>query len=247
MSISLKRRVGMTVATVVLLVAAIFIFPRVAEAQGTASVESTQSAVPSQPASELATRLAAAQVVVVAPGDSLWSISQEQLHPNASSQQIMNEVGRIYELNRNRIGDDPDLILVGQELLMPPVADQPAATAPSTTAEPAVVAELTVSERVAEEPVALPALPEAEAVPAAYMIAKPSPAEPYFLDRWLLGLWILALNLVLTILMAFIVWMLRDVLREQRRESARNLSSPWRLTPPRGSGHLKGAAERERR
>ena len=57
--------------------------------------------------------------VVVRPGDSLWSISEEQLGPNATPQRIVEGAEQIYALNRERIGADPDLILVGQQLLVP--------------------------------------------------------------------------------------------------------------------------------
>lgn len=87
--------------------------------QNTKNQETTQSATltASQPTSE-----AAASRVVVNPGDSLWSIAQENLGSNASPQQIEDEVGWIYDLNRDRIGDDPDLILAGQELFLPPLS-----------------------------------------------------------------------------------------------------------------------------
>src|SRR3712207_5491104 len=54
------------------------------------------------------------RVVVVVPGDSLWSISSEQLGPNATPQQIATAVERIYALNRIQIGD-PNLIFAGQK------------------------------------------------------------------------------------------------------------------------------------
>jgi hypothetical protein len=60
-----------------------------------------------------------AQYVVVAPGDSLWSISERQLGPSATGAQIAKGVERIYALNRNLIGADPDLILVGQRFALP--------------------------------------------------------------------------------------------------------------------------------
>ena len=87
--------------------------------QNTKNQETSQSATltASQPTSE-----AAASRVVVNPGDSLWSIAQENLGPNASPQQIEDEVGWIYDLNRDRIGDDPNLILAGQELFLPPLS-----------------------------------------------------------------------------------------------------------------------------
>lgn len=157
----IKQWVWVMAAVAASSVATLTIFYGIAEAQSsatasaTAPVEGAQSAIrnadatvptgsldgatrvqanpmpkPSQPALEPATRL------VVNPGDSLWAISQERLHPSATPQQVMNEVERTFELNRDRIGDDPNLILPGQELLLPPVSE-PAAAEPAV-AEPAV-------------------------------------------------------------------------------------------------------------
>lgn len=63
--------------------------------------------------------------VVVRPGDTLWSISAERLGPNATPRRIMNGVEQIHALNRGRIGADPNLIFVGQELLVPPAMSEP--------------------------------------------------------------------------------------------------------------------------
>ena len=57
--------------------------------------------------------------VVVRPGDSLWSISEERLGPDATPRRILNGAKRIHALNRDRIGADPGLLLVGQELSIP--------------------------------------------------------------------------------------------------------------------------------
>lgn len=119
MSLRLERRggalVGATLAVVTLaaLLAVLGLFPAVAEAQ---------------------TEPQSASSVVVKPGDSLWSISQQRLGPNATPQQIANEVEQIYSLNRERIGADPGLIMVGQELLVPPVMGEPSRAEPSTGA-----------------------------------------------------------------------------------------------------------------
>ncbi len=73
----------------------------------------------------------------VKPGDSLWSIAEEQLGPNATPEQTMDEVERIYELNRELIGDDPNLLIPGQELSLAqrtePAADASATEFPTTT------------------------------------------------------------------------------------------------------------------
>jgi LysM repeat protein len=68
-------------------------------------------------------------LVVVRPGDSLWSISSEQLGPNASPQEIATGVERIYALNQNRIGGDPNLIFPGQKFLLPAVGERSRAEA----------------------------------------------------------------------------------------------------------------------
>jgi hypothetical protein len=102
LSLRLKRSVGALVgATFAVVLAALMLalFPAVAEAQ--TKDKNTSS-------------------VVVRPGDCLWSISEERLAPNASPQRILNGTEQIYTLNRELIGADPDLIFVGQELLLPP-------------------------------------------------------------------------------------------------------------------------------
>ena len=62
--------------------------------------------------------------VVVRPGDSLWSISQRHLGPNATPQRVADAAERIHALNRGRIGADPNLIFVGQELSLPPALSE---------------------------------------------------------------------------------------------------------------------------
>ncbi len=57
--------------------------------------------------------------VVVRPGDTLWAISEERLGANATPRRIAGEVERIYALNRDRIGPDPNLIFAGQILRVP--------------------------------------------------------------------------------------------------------------------------------
>jgi len=74
--------------------------------------------------------------VVVRPGDSLWSISEGLLGPGASPRRVMKGAERIHALNRARIGADPDLIFVGQELSLPPAMSGPpnGATVPARKA-----------------------------------------------------------------------------------------------------------------
>ena len=52
---------------------------------------------------------------MVEPGDSLWSISEEQLGPGATPEQVAYEVQRIYSFNRDQIGENPNLIFPGQQ------------------------------------------------------------------------------------------------------------------------------------
>ncbi len=56
---------------------------------------------------------------VVAPGESLWSITDAALGGNATADQVLESWPKVYEANRQVIGDDPDLIRVGQELVVP--------------------------------------------------------------------------------------------------------------------------------
>jgi hypothetical protein len=197
LSILLKPRAKVLAAIAALgAVVALVVLPGVADAQeveeDTASVAAAQTTY--EPAGHL---------VVVNPGDSLWSISQQRLHPDATTQQIMNEAGRIYELNRSRIGDDPSLIFPGQELLAPPAATPTSAAAPATVAgEPALVAER-ASEPVEEEPAVLPELPQMEAEPAAYTTSAESSTESYYfigLERRVLGAAAAGVGAVMTML-----------------------------------------------
>ena len=110
MSLRLETSVGTLggtaiAATLVVTLAAVVLalFPAAAEAQTSAPTEDRS-----------------APSVVVRPGDSLWSISEERLGPDAAPQRIVRGIERIHALNRGRIGADPDLIFVGQELSLPP-------------------------------------------------------------------------------------------------------------------------------
>ena len=61
-----------------------------------------------------------AAVVVVRPGDTLWDLAAAYLPPGAGPARVTACWHRIHELNRDVIGDDPDLILPGQRLHLPP-------------------------------------------------------------------------------------------------------------------------------
>src|SRR5215218_225153 len=79
---------------------------------------------------------ASAERLVVAPGDCLWSISEQRLGPGATPQQIAHEVELIYALNRNTIGADPNTIFAGQRLSLPPTLEHQAAEEASRSAAP---------------------------------------------------------------------------------------------------------------
>jgi nucleoid-associated protein YgaU len=59
-------------------------------------------------------------MVRVRAGDSLWSIAEERLGPHASVAELADYWHRIYDRNVDMIGPDPDLILPGQPLEVPP-------------------------------------------------------------------------------------------------------------------------------
>jgi len=178
LSTSLKGLVGIVVAGVALSLAILAGLPGMAEAQevetqtlGTASTEAEQNTTTDdekgapaawRPAPESSTTR-----LVVEPGDSLWSISEEHIGPGATPKQIAYEVERTFDLNRERIGGNPNLIFPGQEfVLLPPTSDTAAAAvsqdpvAAQQVPKPIVVQ----SEGVSDSPVAEHAVSE-EAVP----------------------------------------------------------------------------------
>ena len=179
MSTSLKGLVWIVVAGVALSLAILAGLPGMAEAQevetqtlGTASTEAEQNTTTDnekgapaawRPAPESSTTR-----LVVEPGDSLWSISEEHVGPGATPKQIAYEFERTFDLNRGRIGEDPNLIFPGQELVLLPPASDTAATAP-VSQEPAAAQQapnpiVVQSEGVSDSPVVEPAVSE-EAVP----------------------------------------------------------------------------------
>jgi hypothetical protein len=70
-------------------------------------------------------------VVVVAPGDSLWSISAQRLGRGATAQQVARGVEQIYALNKDQIGPDPNLLIAGQRLSLPQETDGGAVAHPN--------------------------------------------------------------------------------------------------------------------
>jgi len=121
-------------------------------------------------------RGAASARVVVSPGDSLWSISEEHLGPNATPRQIASEVERIYALNRDLIGPDPNLNFSGQEFSLPtaagssvresatneiaPAAQRIVRPARGTVAQDTAKGGRTVKGQISEQQASLPNLPK---------------------------------------------------------------------------------------
>ncbi len=61
----------------------------------------------------------APDTVVVAPGDSLWSIAASRSGPRASVADVAMSTERWYQENREVVGPDPDLLQPGQRLTAP--------------------------------------------------------------------------------------------------------------------------------
>ncbi|MFK5633022.1 MULTISPECIES: LysM peptidoglycan-binding domain-containing protein [unclassified Ornithinimicrobium] len=59
------------------------------------------------------------QAVVVHRGDTLWDIAARHLGAQATDQDVAEAWPRWYAANRDLIGDDPDLVLPGQRLVVP--------------------------------------------------------------------------------------------------------------------------------
>lgn len=60
-----------------------------------------------------------AEPVIVRPGQSLWTITADQLGPRATNSQISLEWPYWYRANRAAIGADPNLLRPGTELIAP--------------------------------------------------------------------------------------------------------------------------------
>ncbi|MFM6847559.1 MAG: LysM peptidoglycan-binding domain-containing protein, partial [Terrabacter sp.] len=58
-------------------------------------------------------------VVTVRRGDTLWSVAARHLGPDATDAHVAREWPRWYAANRDLIGDDPDLLVPGQQLRPP--------------------------------------------------------------------------------------------------------------------------------
>lgn len=75
-------------------------------------VRTAAPAVPATPATH-------AGPLVVRPGDSLWSLTERELGPQATPAQVAAAWPRLYAANRRVIGPDPDLIHPGLRLVRP--------------------------------------------------------------------------------------------------------------------------------
>jgi hypothetical protein len=204
-----------------------FTFPERAKAQTEAP-----SAASEQDSQNEHYTLAPSTSLVVQTGDSLWSISQEWLGPNATPAQIADEVERIYALNQDQIGENPKSILPGQELLLPPVSnpvmlESAAVEEPRASKEPAASENPAASERIVPEPII-----DSDTPSDALVVQKPVSTAPTneestsfaasvadsllktysnLGERRLLGLGILSLTLIVAILMVWKLPMRREI------------------------------------
>ncbi|KQY24625.1 hypothetical protein ASD16_03660 [Cellulomonas sp. Root485] len=89
-----------------------------------AAVVALTAAAP--PATAPPTPVTTADAVVVAAGDSLWSIAARHLPPDATDAEVAAAWPRWYEANSAVIGADPGLIQPGQVLMVPAPAEEPA-------------------------------------------------------------------------------------------------------------------------
>lgn len=207
--------IGMLVAGLALAMVTLTALPGMAEAQtvdGSSTVEQNTNQNTDEytgAATVTTTRPApepAAGRRVVNPGESLWSIAQERLGPNAAPERVADEVGRIYGSNQDRIGGDPNLIQAGQELSLPPATTVEPATEGPAPNEPVSeqlslpAAEPASAEPVVAEPVTLPELPKSEAKLVAASVKEPSSAEQNADSRRTAGYVVLLITFAIAVL-----------------------------------------------
>lgn len=63
--------------------------------------------------------------VPVRPGDTLWGLARDSLPEGSSAAEIDRRWRSVYDLNRDVVGADPDLIHPGQRLRLPPHPNRP--------------------------------------------------------------------------------------------------------------------------
>lgn len=183
MSLMLKRGIEVLVGAA-LVVVLLAVLPAVAQAQNKGAPQTAHDAANRGAG-------AAPERVVVSPGDTLWTIAEEHLGPKATPPQIAGMLEQIYALNRDRIGPDPNLIVVGQELSLPAPAGASSAESAGTAAQVEHKGEHTIKENAKEkgEPadqpdqqVLLPKVPASAAVPAVGSLATDSSAVASFAE-----------------------------------------------------------------
>ncbi len=175
----LERYLYALIAMLALWAVVVAVTPAMAQAQQTAPTKDTKDT----------NRNTAERLVVVSPGDSLWSISSERLGPNATLRQVATGAERIYALNQNQIGGDPNLIFVGQKLSLPPVS-RPSRVKESESAEASTrgpdrekaLKASTTPRNTEAKPVALPDMPPQQSTPKVGLPTAtdtPSPVESF--------------------------------------------------------------------
>jgi hypothetical protein len=158
----------------------------------------------------------------VESGGSLWTIAQAQLAPDATPQQVAEEVERIYWLNRKQIGEDPNLIFPGQELLLARITEtvKDASTTFTETAEAPTAEQQSAAEET-------PAASEAYSIAGSSSKenAEPSYPESKYTDRLVPDVLTLLLSLgvflfTLTVAALAVSKLLRkqSLLRERHQE-----------------------------
>lgn len=220
MSVTIDKHAVALVAGLAFVAVALAMLPDMAAAQDDTPVQATPNANRSTPdnVSGVSIRTspeAAEGRWVVSPGDNLWTISQYRLGPEATPGQVLNEVQRVYQLNRTTIGEDPNLISTGQELVLfspTGVSEAASEAAPSSApgTGPAAAPEQQVSEEPSPEAGSAMAPEEQEALPQEEEAAPvAAPDDP---ERRLLGTRVMTVALVLILLFAvllvFLAWRL---------------------------------------
>jgi hypothetical protein len=198
LSTSLKGPFGMLIAGLALSLASFLaaLVPSVAEAQDTGGASTQKEEWAQQqntnapggtsdaPAPPRRQADESPATLVVEPGDSLWSIAQQRLGAGATPGQIAEEVDRLHALNRGRMGEDPNLLLAGQELLVAapdalvpasplPVSPEPNTDGPTTATDP--IAEISQAQPFTLEPTTTATAP---AVVPEEREQQPSAVEP---------------------------------------------------------------------
>lgn len=85
-----------------------------------ADAPASGAGLPPQPVAATAGMAPTIEEVTVRSGDSLWQIASERLTtPGASAAEVDRAWRGLWSLNRDVVGDEPDLILPGQRLILP--------------------------------------------------------------------------------------------------------------------------------